>query len=170
MPARPVTVRRTTADDWQHVRDLRLAMLADTPIAYGEKLAVARRHAEAEWRMRAARGEAEHGTSLVAIDDGTGDWVGAMGGFLQAPGQPLLVGVYVAPTHRGRSAGVTDLLLDGVEAWAATEGDVLRLHVHEQNERAIAFYRRRGYEPTGHTNAYALDPTAQELEMLAPLR
>ena len=159
MPARPVTVRRTTADDWERVRDLRLAMLADTPIAYGETLAVARRH-----------GEAEHGTSLVAIDDETGDWVGAMGGFLQAAGQPLLVGVYVAPSHRGRAAGVTDLLLDGVEAWAASEGDALRLHVHEQNERAIGFYRRRGYEPTGHTNAYALDPTARELEMLAPLR
>jgi ribosomal protein S18 acetylase RimI-like enzyme len=36
--------------------------------------------------------------------------------------------------------------------------------VHEDNDRAIAFYRRRGYELTSRTIPDNLDPTRNELE------
>ena len=82
---------------------------------------------------------------------------------------PLLVGVYVAPGHRGRDAGVADALLDAVERWAAGHGTTLRLHVHEDNPRALAFYERRGFVRTGHTEPYGLDPTRSEIEMVEQL-
>ena len=163
--ARSLTIRRTTDDDWRELRDLRLEALADTPHAFGETLAVARTHAEAEWRARGARGHNPHSILLAAIDDETGDWVGTMGGYLDTPTTPMLVGVYVTPTHRGSMAGVTDALLDTVEEWARTEGDSLTLHVHEANPRAIAFYTRRGYESTGRVIPYPLDPSANEFEL-----
>jgi ribosomal protein S18 acetylase RimI-like enzyme len=52
-----------------------------------------------------------------------------------------------------------------VEDWARGEGNALTLLVHEDNDRAIAFYRRRGYELTGRTVPYNLDPSKNELEM-----
>jgi ribosomal protein S18 acetylase RimI-like enzyme len=73
--------------------------------------------------------------------------------------------VYVAPSHRGRDAGVADALLDAVEDWARTVSGTLRLTVHEDNRRAQAFYGRRGYRFTGRTSPYALDETRRELEM-----
>jgi len=84
-------------------------------------------------------------------------------------GGPTLVGVYVAPGFRGRRAGVTDALLDAVEAWAREHADVLRLEVNELNARARAAYERRGFVLTGRTSPYPLDPPSLELEMIKRL-
>jgi len=162
-------IRPTTADDWRDVRALRLEMLRDTPKAYLETLEHALHLAEAEWRIRGERGTSSSGTSLVAIDP-AGRWVGTMGVWIRDPAAaPLLVGVYVAPSHRGRDAGVADALLDAIEQWARRRSDSLRLLVHEKNDRARAFYQRRGYGLTGRTEPYALEPTERELEMMREL-
>jgi GNAT superfamily N-acetyltransferase len=161
-------IRRTVAADWREVRELRLEMLADTPIAFGETLQDALGHAESEWRMRGARGTAEHGIALVAIDS-TGRWVATMAGFVPDQAGPTLVGVYVSPGHRGREAGVFDLLLDAIEDWARTKGDVLTLQVHEDNARARAAYLRRGFTETGRRAPYPLDTAAMQIEMVKRL-
>ena len=167
---RPEPVIRTTSEaDWAEVRALRLEMLADTPIAYAETLEQAEGHGEDVWRLRGARGATQGQTSVVAIDRGR--WVGHMGGYIpDAASGPLLVAVYVAPSHRGDRAGVSRRLLDAVEAWALEFGDTLRLEVHEQNPRAIAFYEKVGFTLTGRTREYELAPGGLELEMIKRLR
>jgi len=172
MAKKRIEVRATTADDWQQVRALRLEMLADTPIAFGETLEAAQRVTEAGWRERGRRGANPHSTALVAIDLDTGAWAGIMGGYVDdaVGSKPLLVGVYVSPAYRGKNSHVTDLLLAGVEEWARGEGDELLLHVHESNPRAIAAYERRGFHATGVTVPYVLDPSTRELEMRKRLR
>jgi GNAT superfamily N-acetyltransferase len=158
-------IHRTVAADWREVRALRLEMLEDTPIAFGETLQDALGHPESVWRMRGARGTAERGITLVAIDP-AGRWVGTMAGFVpDAVSGPLLVGVYVSPDHRGHAAGVFDALLGAIEEWARGEGDTLTLHVHEDNARARAAYLRRGFTETGHRLPYVLDTVQQEIEM-----
>jgi GNAT superfamily N-acetyltransferase len=161
-----VSIISPTETDWQRVRDLRLEMLRDTPIAFMETVEAAEANSEAVWRMRANRGSTPDSVQLVAVDAG-GRWVGTMSGIVDRfqVGGPLLVGVFVSPSFRGREAGVTDALLDAVEEWARAHGSTLTLHVHEDNDRAIAFYRRRGYGLTGRTIPYNLDPTKNELEM-----
>jgi GNAT superfamily N-acetyltransferase len=162
MQAPAVTVRRTTGSDWEALRGLRLEMLRDTPIAFGETLEAALAHGEPEWRMRAARGDSAGTVNLAAIADGR--WVGTMGAYVpNSSTGAMLVGVYVSPEFRG--AGVADALLAEVEAWAAQRGPALTLHVHETNLRARAYYARRGFAKTGAVHRYVLDPTAREIEM-----
>ncbi|MCU1446047.1 N-acetyltransferase [Cryobacterium sp.] len=162
-------IRRMVESDWRQVRELRLEMLADTPIAFGETLQDARGHTESEWRMRGGGGSAEHGITLVAVDP-AGRWVGTMAGYVPDPATgPLLVGVYVSPGHRGREAGVFDTLLGAIEDWARGEGELLTLHVHEDNSRARAAYLRRGFTETGHRIHYVLDADAWEIEMVKRL-
>lgn len=163
------SIRRTTASDWQEIRDLRIEMIRDTPTAYAESLEEALALDEAAWNLRGERGTAAHGIAIAAISD-TGQWVGMMGGFVPDPQTgPLLVGVYVAPGWRGRQVGLTDALLATVEAWARTEGQRLTLHVHEENTRAQKYYERQGFIATGHSMAYNLEPTKNELEMVKQL-
>lgn len=162
-------IRRTLASDWAEIRDLRFQMIRDTPTAYAESLADALKNDEIEWRARGERGTAEHGISIAALTE-AGQWVGTMGGFVPDPQTgALLVGVYVAPQWRGRSAGLADALLDEIEQWARTEGQTLTLHVHEDNARAQKFYERRGFIATGHSVAYNLDTSKNELEMIKQL-
>lgn len=123
--------------------------------------------------MRSARGEASDRILVAAIEADTQRWVGTMGGFVASGPDvtgPLLVGVYVTPSHRGRDLGVAAALLAEIEAWAATIDDVLFLHVHEENPRAIAFYQRSGYRLTGKVEQYILNPGQRELEMVKGLR
>src|SRR5690554_4334146 len=155
----PLIVRRTSQGDWREYRDLRLEMLADTPEAFGETLENVRRLDESEWRKRSARGEATDQILLAAIDRSSDRWVGSMGG-LVARGPDvtgaLLVGVYVSPAFRGQSLGAASAMLVEVEEWAGTVDTRLKLHVHENNARARAFYERSGYRLTGVSQAYAL--------------
>ena len=160
-----VTIRSVTEEDWREVRALRLEMLEDTPIAYGETLEQATRLPEAEWRMRGRRGQEPRSASFVAVDDASLAWVGTMGGYLPPTGLPLLVGVYVAPGFRGAVPGVADRLLTAVESWARGYDTSIALHVHEDNARAIRFYERHGYADTGRRLDYELAPGAREHEM-----
>lgn len=161
-----VTIVSPTEADWQRVRDLRLEMLRDTPIAFLETIEAAEANTEDVWKMRANRGSTPDSVQLVAVA-ASGRWVGTMSGIVDRldVGGPLLVGVYISPAFRGRDVGVADALLDAIEGWARGLGTTLTLHVHEDNTRAIAFYRRRGYTLTGRTIPYNLDPTRNELEM-----
>lgn len=169
MTAHEFSIRPTTPSDWREVWDIRLAMIRDTPTAYAESLDDALRVDEAEWRRRGGRGTGDQQIQVAAIS-GSGQWVGTMGGYIPDPVTgPLLVGVFVAPEWRGRHIGLTDALLETVEAWARTEGSRLTLHVHEDNARAWRYYERQGFVATGHAVPYNLDPTKNELEMAKQL-
>lgn len=165
MPA--FRIRPVAESDWPEVRALRLEMLRDTPLAFGETLATARRHDEAEWRRRAGRSAAGRSSSFAATDR-RGAWIGTMGGYLDAELGAVLVSVYVTPPWRG-ATGVVDALLDHVEDWAREHGDTLHLHVHALNPRARAAYLRRGFVPTGRLVPYVLDATQSEIEMVKQL-
>jgi len=162
-----LVIRRTTEADWAEARDLRLEMVRDTPIAFGETIETALEVPETDWRMRAARGSAASSLGLAAIVDGR--WVGTMGAYVPEPnGGALLVGVYVSPDFRG-GTGVADALLTRIEEWARERGSILTLHVHSENTRARAFYVRRGFVDSGVTLPYVLNPDETEIEMVKQL-
>ena len=160
------SVRPTTAKDWRQVRDLRLEMLADTPLAFGEHLETAQKHLKPVWQVRGARGTSPLTCAFAAITQ-SGRWVGTMGGYIER-GSPMLVGVYVSPDYRG-TAGVADALLAEVENWARLRNDRIYLRVHSENPRARSFYASRGYVETGVTLPYVLDRSQTELEMVKAL-
>lgn len=165
-------IRRLQASDWRLLREVRLEMLSDTPMAYVESLAAARRQTDTQWQERAATMSGDSSITLVA-DDGTDDSRirGLMRVVIKQPQDPshprqaMLISVYVAPEHRG--LGLADRLLDEACAVARTElgAGVIELGVHEDNARARAFYARHGFEVTGASRTYSQDETKQEIFM-----
>lgn len=58
--------------------------------------------------------------------------------------------------------GLSHLLMDAYEAAAINGGaDTLWLGVWEHNYRAQAFYRKRGFGPTGHSHPFPIGQTPQ---------
>jgi ribosomal protein S18 acetylase RimI-like enzyme len=162
-----ITVRAIVEADWRQVRDLRLQALADTPHAFMETLLHAAEQTDEHWMQRARQAEEPDQCGFTAIDDRR--WVGTMRGLAQPDGWTRLVGVFVAPSHRGRRLGVADALLDRVEEWSAEVGAPgVRLEVHERNERAQRLYLRRGYTFTGESQPYPLNESELELKMARP--
>jgi len=165
-----ITVRRSTREDWQQMRRLRLEALQDTPMAFGQTYEHALAWSEAEWRSYAGRGEEKHRLFVVAVDEASGEFVGVMGGAMDhGGGAPFLVGVFVSPRYRGTRRGVSDALLEAIEDWARGFADRLQLDVHEDNARARRYYASRGFVETGQTMPYPLDRSRLELNMVKRL-
>lgn len=159
-------VRRITPDDGPLLRDLRLEALADTPLAFCERLQDARLLDDAAWRDRAARGAIGGDCLQLLVLDGARAVATAK--VFADDGRAWLAAVYVSPAVRG--AGLPARLVEGCSAWAREQGfDVLLLEVHEDNPRARAAYARLGFAQTGRSRPYPLDPTARELEMALAL-
>lgn len=136
--------------DWERVRAIRLASLADAPDAFWSLLEDEAPQPEAFRRGRAA--DPERLTLLASID---GVDVGTMGAGPQHddPSSAGLYGVWVDPAARG--SGAAAALLTAVLTWARSQGFTrLRLDVGDHNARAIGFYRREGFTPTGVRNTF----------------
>lgn len=161
-------VRSMTEADWESYRDIRLEMLLDTPMAFGESFDSANARTEAGWRERLSSSTGATSIRFAAILPG-GGWIGSMGGFVDGALGPVLVGVYVTPRFRGDEYGVTTALLTAVEDWARLRSSSIRLDVHESNLRARASYAKRGWVETGSTQPYPLDPLFREIEMVKQL-
>ena len=166
-----ITIREIAPQDWPQFKRIRLRMLEEIPLAFGETLANALARTDSGWAARVRGYATGTGIRLGAIDDASGEWLATMGGFLSPEDgmRPVLVGVYVAPEVRGSDAGVTDALLERVEQWARGHGDELLLHVHADKARARAAYRKRGFAEDGVTIPYVLDPSQLEYEMAKTL-
>ncbi|MFE5771819.1 GNAT family N-acetyltransferase [Streptomyces sp. NPDC056485] len=177
-------MRAVRADEWEKVKELRLAALKDpaAPVAFLETLEQAEARADEFWQDRAKR--ASHGRAaqqFVAEAPG-GEWVGSVTVLVEEDGiadfferaveqtQGHLVGVYVRPEQRG--SGLTERLFAAALEWAwALEGPALervRLFVHEDNARAAAFYRRFRFRPSGHVVPVPADPGSKEFEYVLP--
>lgn len=154
-------VRRVTADDWPEVKALRLRALADeaAPIAFLDTLENASAMPDEFWQDRADTATGEGAiVQVVAVTD-AGEWAGSVSVLaLAGPTEPgLVVGVYVAPEHRG--AGIIDALLESAGEWAR-ERDLpaLDLGVHADNARAQAVYSRCGFVRIGETEIDGFGP------------
>ncbi|GAA2739196.1 GNAT family N-acetyltransferase [Kitasatospora cinereorecta] len=75
-----ITVRRIEPADWERYREVRLAMLADAPAAFGERYEDAAALPEAEWQLRAERQSWPNAVGLAAVG-ADGDWVGMAGAY-----------------------------------------------------------------------------------------
>lgn len=81
---------------------------------------------------------------------------------------PILTGVYVTPSFRGRTHGVADRLMETILDWATGRGAYLRLYVYEHAVPARRFYDRHGFTATGRTRPLTFTH-GQTLEMVRAL-
>ena len=137
----PVSIDRLGDDDWQVLRDLRLAALEESPHAFWAKLSDERRYTYEQWT-----------SFLEAVDwfVARRDNVPAIGiaGLLQQDAGPQLIGMWVAPHERGHGIGA--LLTGAVVDLAISQGaPSVGLWVTDGNDPARTLYQRLGFEFTG---------------------
>jgi ribosomal protein S18 acetylase RimI-like enzyme len=165
-PAPPVTtepsltVARVEPALWRVQRAVRLAMLLDTPLAYGSTFAREVAFPDELWveRMAASEGWLAFEGELP---------VGAVTLF-HAPDQPEdeahPTAMWVASHARGR--GVADRLVGDLLEHARRVGlRRVTLDVAQDNARAIGFYERAGFTRTGRTGSLPHQPQVAEFQM-----
>lgn len=135
-----LTIRATLEDDWERLKQVRLAALCDTPTAFGVSYATAAANSDTQWRDRASgRGAAQF---VLAFVDGVA--AGLAGGVVSPASELELIAMWVRPEYRG--AGVAASLVGTIKKRAIEQGhESVVLSVSPSNERAAAFYRKQGF-------------------------
>ncbi len=158
-----MTIEAVTPQKAQVLKDIRLRALQDTPSAFGSTYARESLFTDEKWVERATPQIGVNITYLAMDNDLA---CGLVGGFLNREdgARVTLVSMWVAPTHRRK--GVGQHLIQAVSDWAKSHGvSVLFLLVTSNNDVAIKFYERMGFEKTGHTVPYPNDLSLFEYEM-----
>jgi ribosomal protein S18 acetylase RimI-like enzyme len=162
-----IGLRVLTPDDWRAWRELRLAALAETPHAFGSRLADWQGDGDREqrWRDRLA---VPGSYNVIAVLDGQPAGMASGVPAEDSGGAAELISMWVSPAARGR--GVGDHLVRAVEDWARQAGArVLKLAVAEGNDGAIALYRRCGFADTGELGDLMPDGVRRERVMAKTL-
>ncbi len=169
-----VRVVRVGEDSWQTYRDVRLAMLGDSPRSFGSTLAETSRRSDEDWRAFATSAwlwlayAGEPASASTSID-GTVGSIGMYPNPELPSGTTYLVGMWVHPEHRG--SGVADALVRAVVETASAQGfDRIVLEVADENDRAVRFYERQGFTPTGVTGSIPWDETITETQLELRIR
>jgi ribosomal protein S18 acetylase RimI-like enzyme len=155
-----VTVCRLVGDHWQTYRAIRLAMLQESPSAFGGTYDQAAGNNERVWKQRltdnvvllARMGRTPAGSAMYSVYGATD------------PGDCCLFGMWVDPGFR--RAGIGRILVDSILAQARAAGKRrVVLHVVADNAEARGLYERAGFIATGRSVPYPHDDRLTEVEM-----
>lgn len=154
-----VRVEKVQRRDWALYRDVRLAMLLDTPRAFGSTYAETAQRTDEDWEEFVA------GAHLwLAYAGEASEPVGSVGMYA-APelpaGSVYLVGMWVAPPARrlGVGAALVSTVLDAARGAGFTRAV---LEVADENGDASRLYRSMGFVPTGQRGTLPWDASITE--------
>jgi ribosomal protein S18 acetylase RimI-like enzyme len=155
-----VEIRRTTEQDWQTLRRVRLAALREAPYAFGSTYQKERQWDDDKWREWASWGErSEEQVVFLGFDTGNRS-VGMVAAFKAEEGSVQLIAMWVAPGDRRKGFGRA--LVQAVVRWAAgAEMRRVSLWVTDDNTSASGLYLGLGFRPTGETEPLPSDPSHQ---------
>jgi len=155
-----IVVREIAKDDWEQMRDVRLAALAEAPSAFGSSYAREAAFTEEQWRGRIS----ERSVTFFARVDSAGSAPAGLAGVYVEDGTANLVSMWVRPPARG--LGVGKALIEAAAAWAKARGfAALFLWVTEANTSARRLYEQCGFTPTGERQPLPSDPALTEIGM-----
>jgi GNAT superfamily N-acetyltransferase len=134
-----VLTRRIEVGDGERLRALRLAALRDAPGSFGAAIEQDAARPARDWEMLGG------GPGAVFV---AGEWEGMAGVYLPENGDPVLWGMWVAPSARGRGAGRA--LAETIIGWARDRAlERLTLSVSDAAPEAERLYAALGFTPTG---------------------
>lgn len=154
-----VEIRRSTEQDWQTLRSVRLAALREAPYAFGSTHEEERQWDDDRWREWASWGQRGKEEVIFLAYEASRP-VGMVGTFKAEEDAVMLIAMWVAPVARRQ--GVGRALVQAVVSWAA-EVDARRviLWVADDNTAASGLYSSLGFRPTGETEPLPSDPSHQ---------
>ncbi|MCA1783845.1 MAG: N-acetyltransferase family protein [Dermatophilaceae bacterium] len=156
-------IARAEESDWERVKAVRLAALAESPSAFGSTLAQEREYDDGEWREWC-----RDTATFLAVLNGVPIGIAA-GVDGTSPEERKLIAMWLHPRHRG--TGASAALVAAVRTWAARDGaTTLMLWVTRSNHAAARLYRRAGFSETGACKPLPSNPALIEDQLALDVR
>ena len=153
-PVRPalaskVEIAPLEREQWQLLKQLRIAALADSPDAFGPTAEDARSRPDSYWQTWASRLDADLGLALFVLTI-EGEPSGLVSATKDRAGIGHIGAMWVAPAARGGRFG-SRLLDRALDFLGQTGCRTIELSVTEGNAGPLSLYRSRGFALTGRS-------------------
>jgi RimJ/RimL family protein N-acetyltransferase len=150
-------VTLASPDEWRAYQEIRLAALADTPLAFGSTLEREVALPDAEWRRRLAE-------SATFFGNRDGELLAIATGLSRPDGDAELVGVWAHPSARG--TGLAAEVVSAVLAWAKDRPRVWAT-VASDNPVAERLYAKLGFRRSGERVVNPHNPAHHDYRLVA---
>ena len=138
-------------EDWEDLKDIRLASLLESSAAFGIQHKDAINYTAEEWKQKASL---KHGPRFFIAYMNEAP-AGLIGGVF-SNNEYELISMWVAPESRG--SGVGKLLVDALKENVMGGGHrSIMLKVSQENKAACSLYTRCGFKVVGNCGALASD-------------
>lgn len=149
-------IRATEERDWMILKEIRLAALLDTPIAFGVSYSTAITNSDEQWKQRASP-ETQPKFWLAFKDDKA---IGMIGSGMDQIGRYNLIAMWVE--SESRELGIAERLVNAVKSDAISRGfKEVFLDVSPDNLNASRFYKKHGFVFIGEEKPLASHPNIQ---------
>ena len=161
-----VEIRRIREDDAETLKRTRLALLSDSPSAFGSNLERELAFTDDVWAERAVGSSAGPTRSTFLAFDGN-NAVGIVGGLRAGPVVELM-SMWISPDLRRRGLGRR--LVEETVEWATdAEAERVELWVMRGNDAAQRLYESLGFVVTAGHRSLPSDPCKDEIRMTRQL-
>ncbi len=152
-------IKTLQSDDWEAMKDLRLKALKENPEAFARTYEEEVVFPDDIWKSRtASASEGKERICYLCFDGNHAVGIAGSSKHKQKAGVSVVNGVWVDPICRGTGAAIS--LMDSLASWATSIGmQTMEGYVTRNNERALAFYRKYGFEITEVTTSLERDPS-----------
>jgi|TARA_B110000908_G_C9940445_1_gene308014 GNAT superfamily N-acetyltransferase len=145
-------VRRIKSSEGDLIKELRIAAITDSALAFGESLAEAEKRTKKEYES-SAKLRAQSNTDAFFVAEDCNDCIGIIGAFFENDtNKPFISSMWVQPSKRKLKVGAK-LFLTAKE-WLFERG-ATKIHawVAQDNIGAINFYKKLGFIASKETDA-----------------
>ena len=145
-----MNVRTTEEQDWELLKEIRLAALLDAPMAFGVSYQTASNYTDDQWKQRSSS-ETQPKFWLAFKDDKA---IGMIGAGVDQTERYNLIAMWVGSGARG--LGFADHLVNAVKSDSIKRGfKQVFLDVSPDNSRASRFYMKHGFVFIGEEKSLA---------------
>ena len=143
-----ISIQRIKIGEGELFKNIRLQSLQESPYAFGSSYEAALERSPESWNEQAdSTAQGSDRATFIAFEEGLPVGITALYRDQQKPDFGELLQVWVAPKYRG--AGLAARILDTVIHWGKENGfRTILAGVTKDNERALRFYQKHGFEVT----------------------
>ncbi|MBT8447494.1 MAG: GNAT family N-acetyltransferase [Gammaproteobacteria bacterium] len=154
-----IEIRRIRETEGGLLREVRIAALMDAPSAFGASLAD-EQHKPLEACQADAKRHAHSQTSTTFFAIIDGEVAGQAGAFID-DGRAWICAMWVAPAARRNQVG-SRLFSSASASLSGAGAKAIHAWVADENQTAVAFYKRLGFVATAQTQQLPSDPSMME--------
>ena len=160
-----MNIRRINSNEGNLIKELRIAAISDSPLAFGESLEEAQTKLDREYAASAKLRAVSDSDAFFVVEDQR-KYIGIIGAFFEnGTNKPFISSMWVHANNRKSNVGAE--LFFTAKSWLSDRGaKTIHAWVAQDNIVAMSFYKKLGFRATTEIAVMPNDSSRQEIKFI----